>query len=60
MNENKMYQFCYDNYQDALQFVEIFLDCFVNAEHPTMDFFEDCVTCFDWYNVGREIVLSNF
>lgn len=59
LNEKEMYQFCYDNYDEALKFVEVFLDCFVNADNPTMNFFGECITCFDWYNVGREIILGN-
>lgn len=59
MNEEEMYQFCSDNYNKALKFVEIFLDCYINADNPTMNFANECLTCFDWYNVGREIILEN-
>lgn len=59
MNEEEMYQFCYDNYDKALEFVEVFLDCYINGNNPTMNFANDCLTCFDWYNVGREIILEN-
>ena len=59
MNEEEMYQFCYDNYDEALKFVEVFLDCYINGNNPTMNFTNDCLTCFDWYNIGREIILGN-
>lgn len=59
LNKNEMYQFCYDNYEEASKFVEVFFDCFINADNPTMELFDGCVTCFDWYNVGREIALEN-
>lgn len=57
--ENKMYQFCYDNYEMAEKFVEIFLDIYVNPNTPCMEIFNGVGIIIDKYNLGRKIILEN-
>ena len=57
--EMKMYQFCYDNYELAEKFVEVFLDIYINPNTPLMEIFNGVGIIIDKYNLGREIILEN-
>lgn len=59
LEEQEMYQFVNDEYEQSLKFVEVFLDNFVNASNPYMEFLGDSMICIDRWNVGRSIVLEH-
>lgn len=59
LEEQEMYQFVDDEYEQSLKFVEVFLDSFINASNPYMEFLNDNMICIDKYNIGRDIVLQN-